>query len=93
MMIVNMEKTDEIVENREDITTPSKLIMYNDEVNSFETVIIALMKHLGHDPHQSEQLAMIAHTKGKAVVKQGSSEELFLPMALLTSENLTVEIQ
>lgn len=87
-----MEKTEEKVESREDTDTISKLIMYNDEVNSFETVILALMKHLGHELQQAEQLAMIAHNKGKAVVKQGTDKELFVPMALLTSENLTVEI-
>ncbi len=88
-----MTKEETKVESREDTDTISKLIMYNDEVNSFETVIMALMKHLGHELLQAEQLATIAHNKGKAVVKQGTDKELFVPMALLTSENLTVEIQ
>lgn len=88
-----MEKTEEKVESRQDTSTTNKLIMYNDDVNSFETVITALNKCLGYPPNQAEQLAVIAHHRGRAILKEGTMEELLDPMIALTSENITVEIQ
>lgn len=45
------------------------LILWNDDVNSFDDVIEALVDICKHDPHQAEQCAMIAHYKGKCDVK------------------------
>lgn len=47
----------------------AKLIVYNDDVNTFEWVIQCFMEILSHSSVQSEQLALIIHEKGKATVK------------------------
>jgi ATP-dependent Clp protease adaptor protein ClpS len=52
------------------------LIVWNDEVNTFEWVIETLMEICGHNEQQAEQCAMIIHTKGKYAVKEGSYETL-----------------
>ncbi len=52
------------------------LIVYNDEVNTFEHVINTLIKICGHSPEQAEQCTLIIHYKGKCAVKKGSFEEL-----------------
>lgn len=58
-------------------TTPScNLIVWNDEVNTFEWVIETLIKICGHTNEQAEQCAMFIHTKGKYVVKKGDYETL-----------------
>ncbi len=55
---------------------PFSLIVWNDEVNTFEWVIETLMEVCGHSFEQAEQCAMLIHTKGKYAVKRGSYDEL-----------------
>jgi len=49
-----------------------QLVVWNDEVNSFDWVITTLIEICGHSAEQAEQCAMIIHTKGKYAVKDGS---------------------
>lgn len=68
------------------------LVLYNDDVNSFDFVIETLIDVCNHEPNQAEQCALIAHMKGKCDVKSGSLEEL-RPMATeMTQRGLTVSI-
>lgn len=53
-----------------------QLIVWNDEVNTFEWVIETLIKVCGHTAEQAEQSAMIIHTKGKYSVKEGTYDTL-----------------
>jgi ATP-dependent Clp protease adaptor protein ClpS len=55
---------------------PFSLIVWNDEVNTFEWVIETLMEVCGQSLEQAEQCAMIIHTKGSYAVKRGSYDEL-----------------
>ncbi|MGE5106492.1 MAG: ATP-dependent Clp protease adaptor ClpS [Sphingobacteriales bacterium] len=55
---------------------PCTLIVWNDEVNTFEWVITTLMEICHHTEEQAEQCAMIIHTQGKYAVKHGSYDEL-----------------
>jgi ATP-dependent Clp protease adaptor protein ClpS len=52
------------------------LIVWNDEINTFDWVIDTLMDICGHEREQAEQCAMLIHTKGKYAVKNGSYEAL-----------------
>lgn len=52
------------------------VILYNDDVNTFDWVIECLMKYCGHEQIQAEQCAWIVHTKGKCLVKTGYLAEL-----------------
>lgn len=54
----------------------SDLVVYNDEVNTFDHVINVLMKVCEHSREQAEQCTLIIHYKGKCAVKKGSFEEL-----------------
>ena len=53
-----------------------QLVVWNDEVNTFDWVIETLIEICGHTPEQAEQCAMFIHTKGKYAVKNGSYEIL-----------------
>jgi ATP-dependent Clp protease adaptor protein ClpS len=57
-------------------STASALILYNDDINTFEHVIKSLVEVCGHDPVQAEQCAMIVHFKGSCEVKMGVIEVL-----------------
>lgn len=52
------------------------LVVWNDEVNTFEWVIETLIKICGHTQEQAEQCALFIHTKGKYAVKNGDYETL-----------------
>jgi len=57
-------------------STTSALILYNDDINTFEHVIKSLVEVCGHDSVQAEQCAMIVHFKGSCEVKMGVVEVL-----------------
>jgi ATP-dependent Clp protease adaptor protein ClpS len=69
---IEEEETDVLTE----YDTPFNLVVWNDEVNTFEWVIETLMEVIGHSLEQAEQCAMIIHTQGKYAVKRGSYDEL-----------------
>jgi ATP-dependent Clp protease adaptor protein ClpS len=54
----------------------AKLVVFNDEVNSFDWVIECFVKVLRHTAEQAEQLSYMIHFRGKAIVKNGTLEEL-----------------
>ena len=55
---------------------PYQLIVWNDEVNTFEWVIETLVEVCKHSTEQAEQCAMLIHTQGKYAVKNGEYDEL-----------------
>ncbi len=55
------------------------LILYNDDVNTFEFVIETLIEVCQHNPEQAEQCALLAHMKGRCPVKNGAADML-MPM-------------
>jgi ATP-dependent Clp protease adaptor protein ClpS len=59
-----------------DTLDPFHLIVWNDEVNTFEWVIETLMEVCSHSHEQAEQCAYIIHFRGKYSVKEGSYEDL-----------------
>ena len=58
------------------VEEPCNLIVWNDEVNTFEWVIDTLMEICGHSHEQAEQCAYIIHFQGKYAVKKGGYDEL-----------------
>ena len=60
----------------ETLTNRMELILYNDDVNTFEYVIDSVIEVCDHDPEQAEQCATIAHFKGKCGIKFGTLSEL-----------------
>jgi len=64
------------VETLTEVEAPYSLVVWNDEVNSFDWVIQTLIEVCHHSMEQAEQCAMIIHTQGKYAVKRGSYEEL-----------------
>jgi hypothetical protein len=69
-----------------------KLILFNSE-HFWDQVISQLQKATGFDIIQCEQIAVIAHTKGKAVVKSGQYAELSGINSILQEINLITEIK
>jgi ATP-dependent Clp protease adaptor protein ClpS len=70
------------------------LIVWNDEVNTFQWVIETLIDVCGHSEVQAEQCAYLIHYKGKYSVKQGSYDDLKPQCDAITERgiNATVEV-
>jgi len=69
------------------------LILFNDEVNTFDHVIRSLVEVCGHDPVQAEQCALIVHLKGSCDIKLGIREALVAMSRSLNSKGLNTRIQ
>jgi len=52
------------------------LVVFNDDVNTFEHVTNILIKVCKHSSEQAEQCTYIIHFKGKCKVKNGTFTEL-----------------
>jgi ATP-dependent Clp protease adaptor protein ClpS len=52
------------------------LVVFNDDVNTFDHVIATLIRVCKHTPEQAEQCTMLVHYKGKCAVKTGSFDFL-----------------
>lgn len=88
----NKEKTDfspEIIEDEEVIRN---LILYNDDINTFDFIIESLVEVCNHDLMQAESCALIAHYKGKCHIKKGAIDILRPIYVEMTSRQITVEI-
>ena len=58
-------------------TKTHKLVIYNDDVNSYQYIMASLIRFCKHEPIQAEQCAVIAHNKGKCSVKSGDFMDMF----------------
>jgi len=71
----------------------SKLVLYNDDHNSFDRVIMALIVYCQISSAKAAEIAMKVHNEGKAVAKYGSRDKLE-PIAKIFGElDLTCEIE
>ena len=67
---------EEKVKSKAKIVDSNDLIIYNDDVNSFDHVISSLMKVCKHESIQAEQCTWIIHHNGKCAVKNGAFNNL-----------------
>ncbi len=80
------EKT--ITKNKE----TNNIVLYNDDVNTFEWVIECLIKYCNHDSVQAEQCATLVHYTGKCLVKNGPINKLKPICETLLQKGLSAEI-
>jgi len=57
-------------------TDVKNLVVFNDDINTFDHVTSTLIRVCKHSPEQAEQCTWIIHYKGKCAVKDGSFDEL-----------------
>ncbi|HLW62787.1 MAG TPA: ATP-dependent Clp protease adaptor ClpS [Flavobacterium sp.] len=68
------------------------IVLFNDDVNTFDHVIDTLVVVCDHDPIQAEQCAFIIHYKGKCEIKSGPMKELIPMCTKLLDAGLSAEI-
>ena len=69
------------------------IVIYNDDVNTFDHVISCLEKYCEHTPEQAEQCSLIIHFKGKCAVKHGGNNELTPICEALCDKGLSAVIE
>lgn len=87
------EKESVVVELLEELNAGSALVVFNDDVNTFDWVIESLMAVCKHTQEQAEQSALYIHFKGKYAVKHGSEVKLIPMKDALLDRGITAEVQ
>ncbi|RSK40579.1 ATP-dependent Clp protease adaptor ClpS [Mangrovimonas spongiae] len=86
------EKTLEEVLLDEAVKKENEIVLYNDDVNTFDHVIDTLIYACDHTPEQAEQCSIIVHYKGKCTVKTGAFNDLKPRCSMLLEAGLSAEI-
>ncbi|AUC15960.1 ATP-dependent Clp protease adaptor ClpS [Tenacibaculum sp. MEBiC06402] len=73
-------------------TREHEIILYNDDVNTFDFVIDSLVNVCDHTLEQAEQCTILVHYKGKCAVKTGEYKELEPRCTKLLELGLSAEI-
>ena len=86
------EKLSEKVKSDSKEKKVSEIVLYNDDVNTFDHVIETLIYACEHTPEQAEQCSLLVHYKGKCTVKTGPYDELKSRCSKLLEAGLSAEI-
>lgn len=69
-----------------------EIVLFNDEVNTFDHVIQTLIEVCEHTPEQAEQCSLIVHYNGKCTVKTGEFDDLKPRCTRLLEAGLSAEL-
>ena len=87
------EKTNPNIDSENESISLSQLILFNDDLNTFDYVVETLIEVCKHEPIQAEQCTWIAHYRGKCAVKQGEKKTLKKMCYSINERGLIAEIQ
>ena len=90
--MATIEKTKTRTAVLEKVSINNEIVLYNDDVNTFDHVIETLINVCSHTAIQAEQCALLVHYKGKCTVKTGSFDELEPQCSQLLEAGLSAEI-
>lgn len=77
----------------ERLDTPWRVILFNDDVHTFDEVIVQLVKATGCSVEQAERHAWTVHTQGKDTVYEGTFEACFRVQSVLREIQLITQIE
>jgi ATP-dependent Clp protease adaptor protein ClpS len=86
------EKVLEQIDHEQAESFLNSIVLYNDDVNTFDYVIETLIRVCDHEPLQAEQCAFLVHYKGQCEVKTGELSELVPKCSALLDAGLSAEI-
>jgi len=71
----------------------NKLILWNDDFNTFDHVIHCLMHYLQYSEAEASRIAWTVHTKVKCTILEGTYTEVEVYRKILKTEGLTVSVE
>ncbi len=86
------EKISEDILLDEETVKQNEIVLFNDDVNTFDHVISTLIDVCDHTPEQAEQCSLIVHYNGKCTVKTGEYDDLKPRCTKLLQAGLSAEI-
>ncbi len=86
-------KIEELIKIEEKSISIRKLILHNDDVNSFDYVINTLIEILQYSSEQACQATYIAHHRGSHIIKEDMDSVLLKYKEQFTSKNIIVTIE
>lgn len=78
--------------NKNSMDGETKLILWNDDINTFDYVVESLIDVCAFEEVQATQLALLAHYKGKIILKTGNENDLSAIRYQLDELGLNVEL-
>lgn len=93
MTVETQEETFTLEEILAAATPGHRLILWNDDTNTFDHVIHCLIKHLQYSASEAEGIAWKVHNEGKCAVLEGSFTEVEVYRKILKAEGLTVSVE
>lgn len=76
----------------EAVSANNEIVLFNDDVNTFDHVIQTLIRVCSHTAEQAEQCSLLVHYKGKCTVKTGDLKDLEPQCSQLLEAGLSAEI-
>ena len=90
--MANKEQLQKNVQTIEDQAPINEIVLFNDDVNTFDHVIETLVDVCNHTFEQAEQCSILVHYKGKCTVKTGAYDDLEPRCSKLLQAGLSAEI-
>lgn len=90
---MQITETESIADIVTEVEKRYAIILFNDDVNTFDHVINCLIEICKHHPLQAEQCAIIVHNKGKANVSHGDFEEMAQRCQALCDRGLSATVE
>ena len=87
-----IEKISEELLLEEEVLDQNEIVLFNDDVNTFDHVINTLVNVCDHSPEQAEQCSLIVHYKVKCTVKTGDYDDLKPRCSNLLQAGLSAEL-
>ncbi len=86
------KKLQESINTLEEQSNLNEIVLFNDQVNTFDFVIDSLIEVCDHTIEQAEQCTLLVHYKGKCTVKTGEYNDLKPRCSQLLTRGLSAEI-
>ncbi|MCB0733920.1 MAG: ATP-dependent Clp protease adaptor ClpS [Flavobacteriales bacterium] len=84
---------EKVTELLEDVLGGWAVVVYNDDINTFDHVIHCLVQYCDHTEEQAEQCSILIHFKGKCAVKHGGSDQLEPIVMALCDKGLQAKLE
>ena len=91
--MATIEKTQQETSVLEAVAINNEIVLFNDDVNTFDHVIDTLIRVCKHTSEQAEQCAMIIHFQGKYAVKNGEFDTLRAMRDAIAERNINATIE
>lgn len=86
-------ESEEKTEQKDSVETPWRLILFDDDIHTFDEVIHQLIKALGCSVEKAREMTFKVHNDGKALVYEGAFEECLKINSVLQEIQLITEIK